>query len=113
MSELKTLLHSRNARLIISVFAFFLTFGVYLGFAQEATKVDPKIPSYTKVSGMSGNINSIGSDSMNNLMTLWCEGFNKFYPNVRTKTKTLTIKQASLICNNLLNLLMTMILLDD
>src|SRR3970282_2914473 len=83
MFRIKKLLHRRNARLIASVIAFVLTCGVYLGFADEATKVDPKIPSYTKVSGISGNINSIGSDSMNNLMTLWCEGFTKFYPNVK------------------------------
>ncbi|MFQ5787523.1 MAG: PstS family phosphate ABC transporter substrate-binding protein, partial [Thermodesulfobacteriota bacterium] len=51
--------------------------------AQEPVNVDAKIPSYKKVSGVSGNINSIGSDTMNNLMTLWCEGFNKFYPSVR------------------------------
>jgi len=51
--------------------------------AQWPVKVDANIPNYTKVSGVSGNINSIGSDSMNNLMTLWCEGFNNFYPSVR------------------------------
>ncbi|HLE25979.1 MAG TPA: substrate-binding domain-containing protein, partial [Thermodesulfobacteriota bacterium] len=83
MSRFKRLLHIRDACLIVSVLVFVLTFGSHIGFADEATKVDPKIPSYTKVSGISGNINSIGSDSMNNLMTLWCEGFNKFYPNVK------------------------------
>jgi phosphate transport system substrate-binding protein len=50
--------------------------------AQEAVKIDPAIPSYQPVSGISGNLSSIGSDSMNNLMTLWAEGFKKFYPNV-------------------------------
>src|SRR4030066_154455 len=85
MSRFKRLLHIRDACLIVSVLVFVLTFGSHIGFADEATKVDPKIPSYTKVSGISGNINSIGSDSMNNLMTLWCEGFNKFYPNVRVQ----------------------------
>ncbi|KRT63466.1 MAG: Phosphate transport system substrate-binding protein [Candidatus Dadabacteria bacterium CSP1-2] len=83
MSRFKRLLHIRDACLIVSVLVFVLTFGSHIGFADEATKVDPKIPSYTKVSGISGNINSIGSDTMNNLMTLWCEGFNKFYPNVK------------------------------
>ncbi|MGH7802597.1 MAG: PstS family phosphate ABC transporter substrate-binding protein [Thermodesulfobacteriota bacterium] len=83
MSRLKTLLHSTSARLIIIVLAFVFTCGVYIGFADEVTKVDPKIAPYQKVSGISGNINSIGSDTMNNLMTLWCEGFNKFYPNVK------------------------------
>jgi phosphate transport system substrate-binding protein len=34
------------------------------------------------VSGISGNISSIGSDTLNNLMTLWAEEYAKFYPNV-------------------------------
>jgi len=42
-------------------------------------RVDPKLPSYKPVSGVSGTLKSIGSDTMNNLMTLWAEGFNKFY----------------------------------
>ena len=45
--------------------------------------VDPKIPAYKKVSGVSGNLDSIGSDTLNNLMTYWAEGFRKEYPNVR------------------------------
>ena len=48
-------------------------------FAQ-AVKVDSKIPPYKKVAGISGNANSIGSDTMNNLMALWLEGFRKHYP---------------------------------
>ena len=51
--------------------------------AEEPVKVDPSIPAYTKTSGVSGNINSVGSDTMNNLMSLWCEGFTKDYPNVK------------------------------
>lgn len=51
--------------------------------SSEKVEVDSTIPSYTKTSGVSGNINSIGSDTMNNLMTLWCEGFYRYYPNVR------------------------------
>lgn len=44
--------------------------------------VDPKLPDYTVVTGVSGNVNSIGSDTLNNLMTLWAEDFKKSYPNV-------------------------------
>ena len=44
---------------------------------------DPGWKSYQKVSGVSGNLNSIGSDTLNNLMTLWAEGFRKKYPNVK------------------------------
>jgi phosphate transport system substrate-binding protein len=49
----------------------------------QAVKVDSAIPAYQKTSGVSGNVNSIGSDTLNNLMTLWAEGFQKQYPNVR------------------------------
>jgi phosphate transport system substrate-binding protein len=45
--------------------------------------VDPALPEYKPVEGVSGNIKSIGSDTMNNLMALWSEGFSKFYPSVR------------------------------
>lgn len=42
---------------------------------------------YKKVTGVSGNLNSIGSDTLNNLMTLWAEGFNKKYPSVRIQVE--------------------------
>ena len=49
---------------------------------QAGAEVDPKLPSYTKVGGVSGNISSVGSDTLANLMTLWAEEFKKQYPNV-------------------------------
>jgi phosphate transport system substrate-binding protein len=51
--------------------------------ADEAITLDPALKGYVKVSGVSGNVNSIGSDTLNNLMTLWAEGFRKQYPNVK------------------------------
>jgi phosphate transport system substrate-binding protein len=51
------------------------------------SKVDPKLPSYKAVGGVSGTIKSIGSDTMNNEMALWAEGFRKFYPNVQVEIK--------------------------
>lgn len=47
--------------------------------------VDAKIPTYEKASGVSGNLSSVGSDTMNNLMTLWAEEFKRFYPNVNVQ----------------------------
>lgn len=44
--------------------------------------VDEDLPRYEPVAGVSGNLNSIGSDTLNNLMTLWAEGFKALYPNV-------------------------------
>ena len=58
---------------------------IVLGSAATAlaqVAVDPALKPYEKVSGVSGNLNSIGSDSLNNLMTLWAEGFRAMYPNV-------------------------------
>lgn len=51
--------------------------------ALAAVDVDPKIAPYQKTSGVSGNVDSIGSDTLNNLMTFWAESFRKEYPNVR------------------------------
>lgn len=48
----------------------------------ETIKVDPELKGYKKVSGVSGNLNSVGSDTLNNLMTMWGESFRKIYPNV-------------------------------
>src|SRR5258708_4419630 len=48
-----------------------------------AVTVDEKLMPYTPVSGVSGNLNSIGSDTLNNLMTFWAEGFQAKYPNVK------------------------------
>jgi phosphate transport system substrate-binding protein len=50
-------------------------------------KVDPRLNDYTKVQGVSGNLNSIGSDTLNNLMALWSEGFRKRYPNVNIQVE--------------------------
>lgn len=50
--------------------------------AAAVQKVDESVPAYQKASGISGNLSSVGSDSLANLMTLWAEEFNRDYPNV-------------------------------
>lgn len=45
-------------------------------------EVDAALPDYQKVSGVSGNLSSVGSDTLANLMTLWAEDFKRNYPNV-------------------------------
>jgi phosphate transport system substrate-binding protein len=52
-------------------------------YADDAIVLDPALKGYVKVTGVSGNVNSIGSDTLNNLMTLWAEGFRKQYPSVK------------------------------
>jgi len=51
--------------------------------AEEVVQVDSNLKPYSKTTGVSGNLNSIGSDTLNNLMTLWAEGFRKQYPGVK------------------------------
>ena len=49
----------------------------------QAVEVDSRIQPYQRARGISGSASSIGSDTMNNLMALWLEGFRRHYPNVR------------------------------
>ena len=48
----------------------------------SAQGIDPSLPDYSKSSGVSGNLSSVGSDTLANLMTLWAEDFKREYPNV-------------------------------
>ncbi|WP_018140900.1 PstS family phosphate ABC transporter substrate-binding protein [Thioalkalivibrio sp. ALJ7] len=56
-----------------------------LAITPAMAEVDADIPAYESVSGISGNLSSIGSDTLNNLMTLWAEEFQNFYPNVNVQ----------------------------
>ena len=53
----------------------------------QVVQVDPAIPAYQRGPAVSGNLNSVGSDTMNNLMTYWGEGFAKIYPTVRIQVE--------------------------
>lgn len=55
---------------------------IALATSVQAQAIDPNLPTYTAASGVSGNLVSIGSDTLNNLMTYWSESFRTFYPNV-------------------------------
>lgn len=57
--------------------------GLMVSTSAIAQSVDPSLPSYKPTSGVSGSLKSIGSDTLNNLMTLWAEGFLAQYPNVK------------------------------
>ncbi len=62
-----------------SVFALGLSAA---GNVFAAVSVDAGIPEYKATSGISGNLSSVGSDTLANLMTLWAESFKRSYPNV-------------------------------
>ena len=52
------------------------------GTAGAVQTVDAGVPDYQKASGIAGNLSSVGSDTLANLMTMWAEEFNRNYPNV-------------------------------
>jgi phosphate transport system substrate-binding protein len=55
---------------------------VLSGTLLAQAKVDESLPVYEKTSGVAGNLSSVGSDTLANLMTLWAEEFKRVYPNV-------------------------------
>ena len=68
-----------------AVIAAVVAGGVYLG--AQAQQVDPALSVYQRTSGVSGSLNSVGSDTMNNMMTLWAETFRRFYPSVKIQVE--------------------------
>lgn len=52
---------------------------------SSTAAVDAELPNYERASGISGNLTSIGSDTLANLMTLWSQEFKKNYPNVNVQ----------------------------
>ncbi len=65
--------------------AFAVCAALLAGPAFAQVKVDERLPDYKTVSGVSGTIKSVGSDTLNNLMTLWAEKFKEKYPNVQVE----------------------------
>jgi phosphate transport system substrate-binding protein len=57
-----------------------------VAFAEE-TKGEEALPEYERVSGVSGTLSSMGSDTLANLMTLWTEEFKRQYPNVNIQVQ--------------------------
>jgi phosphate transport system substrate-binding protein len=55
------------------------------GVVSAQVQVDPGLTPYNATSGVSGNISSVGSDTLNNLMTFWAEQFARYYPNAKVQ----------------------------
>lgn len=70
-------------------FAWIICLGQAILACSYLQAADPlrDFPLYTPVSGVSGSLKSVGSDTMNNVMTLWQEGFREEYPNVQTQVE--------------------------
>ena len=57
--------------------------GLAAGLPASGQEPDPALKPYERVAGeVSGSLKFVGSDTMNNLVSLWAEGFKKFYPSV-------------------------------
>lgn len=67
------------------LFSTAIVLAVCVSSAVKAIDLDPNLPDYNKSSGVSGNVISVGSDTLANLMTLWAEEFKKLYPNVNVQ----------------------------
>jgi len=72
-----------RARLIQALLAVVSLFPT----AAALAAVDSQVPEYARVSGISGNLSSAGSDTLANLMTLWAEDFTRLYPNVNIQVQ--------------------------
>ena len=58
----------------------------FFGLGSSVTAIED-LPTYERVSGVSGTLSSVGSDTLANLMTLWQEEFEKLYPNVKIQVQ--------------------------
>ncbi|MDP0500479.1 MAG: phosphate ABC transporter substrate-binding protein [Verrucomicrobiota bacterium JB022] len=58
-----------------------------LSWAVGPVQVDEDLPVYEKVTGVSGTLSSVGSDTLNNMMSLWAEAFQAIYPNVKIQVE--------------------------
>jgi len=56
---------------------------LFCNLGSGAAVLDSSLPEYEKVAGVSGNLNSVGSDTLNNMLALWAEAFQDIYPNVK------------------------------
>ena len=72
-------------KLKVAPLALALALGGSSLLSAQAIQVDAGIKGYSKTSGVSGNMSSVGSDTLNNLMTLWAESFRRQYPNIRVQ----------------------------
>lgn len=78
LTQLKT--QFRNLSLVLPL-------TILAGTALAGTQIDEAIGDYSKASGVSGNLSSVGSDTLANLMTLWTEEFKRLYPNINIQVQ--------------------------
>jgi phosphate transport system substrate-binding protein len=78
---MKSILSSINKTLFVLITVIFFSS------PAAALEVDGNISDYKTTKGVSGSLKSIGSDTLNNLMALWSEGFQRLYPGVKIEVE--------------------------
>ena len=73
--------------IVSGVAAICLSAAAFSDAQQTGGLVDARLMPYAQVGGVSGNLSSIGSDTLNNLMAFWVEGFSRYYPNVKIQVE--------------------------
>lgn len=66
----------------LKMLAAAVTLGTASLISTTVLAAEKPLPTYTKVSGISGNLSSVGSDTLANMMTFWAEEFKRQYPNI-------------------------------
>jgi len=74
----------KHCRFIVPILGALL---VATAMGAQVVEVDPAIPAYQRGPAVVGNLNAVGSDTMNNLMTYWGEAFAKMYATVRIQVE--------------------------
>jgi phosphate transport system substrate-binding protein len=67
--------------------AFLGPLALSLCLALVSRGAEPDPPPYARASGVAGNLSSVGSDTLNNLMTLWAEAYRGLYPSARVQVE--------------------------
>jgi phosphate transport system substrate-binding protein len=63
--------------------SFAIALGACVTLTNSALAIDVSLPAYRVVAGVSGQLKSVGSDTLHQEISLWAEGFKSKYPNVR------------------------------
>ena len=71
----------------ISMSVLAVSLSSFVTMAHAGSKLDKKLPEYQKASGVTGNLSSVGSDTLASLMALWTEEFTHLYPNVNVQVQ--------------------------
>jgi phosphate transport system substrate-binding protein len=60
----------------------------YLAATSQTFALDPRLPVYQPVAGLSGSVRSVGSDTLNNEVKLWAKEFGALYPDVKIEIES-------------------------